>query len=376
MVKEIKIVVGLNYGDEGKGLVTNYLSHQSRMTGKKTVNILTNGSCQRGHTVDINEGTKHVFKHFGSGTFQGVDTYFPQEFLVNPIFFNKEYDELDCGKMGTQCLCNENCTIVTPFHMLFNQLKESMRGENKHGSCGMGVWETVRLPLLKVRDLSDKEKRVDILLNIMSVIWDEFINIEHHKEYEEYERYLISHTMANQFLDDCDLFYKRIKIVNDQYIVNHYDTIIFENGQGLLLDQKLEDKEHLTPSNTDLTNPKRFINNMRLDESIVETCYVTRSYLTRHGNGYLQNECDVSEINQTIYDTTNVWNEWQGSIRYGRLDLNNLPKRIKKFGKTSLFVTHINEYSIPVRLLKEITDTIYVFDNKFINSIHKLDKEN
>ena len=85
---------------------------------------------------------------------------------------------------------------------------------------------------------------------------------------------------------------------------------------------------------------------MGLDESTVETCYVTRSYLTRHGNGYLQNECDVSEINQTIYDTTNVWNEWQGSIRYGKLDLNNFPKRIENFGKASLFVTHMNEYFI------------------------------
>ena len=372
MVKEIKIVVGLNYGDEGKGLVTNYLSHQSCMVGKKTVNILTNGSCQRGHTVDINESTKHVFKHFGSGTFQGADTYFPQEFLVNPIFFNKEYDELDCGKMDIRCLCNENCTIVTPFHMLFNQLKESMRGEDKHGSCGMGVWETVRLPLLKVRDLSDKEKRVDILLNIMSTILHEFINMEHHEEYEEYEKYLVNYTMANQFLDDCDLFYERIKIVNDQYIVNHYDTIIFENGQGLLLDQKLEDKEHLTPSNTDLTNPKRFINDMGLSRNIVETCYVTRSYLTRHGNGHLRNECNVSEINPAIYDTTNVWNEWQGSIRYGKLDLNNFPKRIENFGKVSLFVTHMNEYFIHASLLKIIADTVYVSDSKYINSIHKL----
>lgn len=52
-------VIGANYGDEGKGLVTDWLT----MNGGKTLNVLTNGTCQRGHTVEHADGKRHVFHH-------------------------------------------------------------------------------------------------------------------------------------------------------------------------------------------------------------------------------------------------------------------------------------------------------------------------
>ena len=63
-MKDIKIVIGANFGDEGKGLMTDYFS-----SNPNTIVVCSNGGAQRGHTVfESTTGTRHVFHHFGSGT--------------------------------------------------------------------------------------------------------------------------------------------------------------------------------------------------------------------------------------------------------------------------------------------------------------------
>ena len=64
MKQKIKIVIGANFGDEGKGLITDFFSYCL-----PTLVVMSNGGAQRGHTVDTADGKHHVFKHFGSGTF-------------------------------------------------------------------------------------------------------------------------------------------------------------------------------------------------------------------------------------------------------------------------------------------------------------------
>ncbi len=80
MMKDIKIVIGGSFGDEGKGLITNYFSQK-----KNSIVICSNGGAQRGHTVTSPDGIRHVFHHFGSGTFNGAATYLPEDFILNPI---------------------------------------------------------------------------------------------------------------------------------------------------------------------------------------------------------------------------------------------------------------------------------------------------
>ena len=90
-MKNVKVVIGANFGDEGKGLMTDYFAAQS--VGSCLV-VLHNGGAQRGHTVVTPEGFRHVFHHFGCGTFAGADTYCAEEFVVNPALFREEYEKL------------------------------------------------------------------------------------------------------------------------------------------------------------------------------------------------------------------------------------------------------------------------------------------
>ena len=73
-----KIIIGANYGDEGKGLVTRHFALQAKKDGRNPITILHNGTAQRGHTVDYSPEFRHVFHHFGSGTLDGVPPPFLQ----------------------------------------------------------------------------------------------------------------------------------------------------------------------------------------------------------------------------------------------------------------------------------------------------------
>ena len=139
-MKEVKVVIGANYGDEGKGLMTNYFARKAIKQNKKCLNILFNGGAQRGHTVE-SSNFRHVFHAFGAASYQNVDTFYNRHFMVNPFIFlseKKELEELNVNQGRTWV--DWDCEITTPYDVLFNQALEQSRGENRHGSCGCGIF--------------------------------------------------------------------------------------------------------------------------------------------------------------------------------------------------------------------------------------------
>ena len=88
-MQNVKVIIGASYGDEGKGLATDFFG--SREKGD-VINVLTNGGPQRGHTVELSDGRRHVFRHFGAASFRRAATYYAEQFLINPMEFVREYD--------------------------------------------------------------------------------------------------------------------------------------------------------------------------------------------------------------------------------------------------------------------------------------------
>ena len=163
-----------------------------------------------------------------------------------------------------------------------------------------------------------------------------------------------SYNIILNFLEDFNFMLSKCEFVDDN-ILKEYDTVIFEGAQGLMLDQNnLEYMPYLTPSNTGLKNPMKIIGDKKCN---IEVCYVTRTYLTRHGAGRFDSECKKEEINSDIIDLTNVPNPYQDSIRYGKMNIEELDKRIQKDlekyntknMKISLAVTHLNEYGMDLK---------------------------
>ena len=101
MSTEIKVVIGANFGDEGKGTAVDYFTYQFYKEYKNTVVVLSNGGSQRGHTVTLPSGGRHIFRHFGSGSFFGAYTYLPKYYIVNPMNWAEEHKAMEVVVLGS-----------------------------------------------------------------------------------------------------------------------------------------------------------------------------------------------------------------------------------------------------------------------------------
>lgn len=374
----IKAVIGANYGDEGKGLVTNHFCKQFADNNQRCAVICTNGGAQRGHTVCLPSGIRHVFHHFGSGTFSGADTLFSNDFIINPMQFAKEYKELKAlGFEPTVYSMSYSNLITTPFDMILNQIIEEQRGKDRHGSTGMGIWETIRrhndFEMIFLENIINND--IDLakaLYNIRDNYFLKKINVNTISD--EWKEIIYSDNLINNFLNDIEFFRNHINMTSE---CTPYDAFVFENGQGLLLDQNIN-LIHSTPSNTGVKDVADTINSFMLmsdDFYDVEICYVTRTYLTRHGAGPFPEECSEFAKKHNIFDKTNVYNPYQGNIRYGLLNNDELVNRVVQdfnsgdfYGaaKVSLAITHTNEYDeITNDPCLNIFNNVYISDNEY-----------
>ena len=89
-----KAVIGANYGDEGKGLMTDY---HAAPAGTAGIVVRFNGGAQAGHTVTTPEGARHVFSHFGSGSLVGAATFLSRHVVCHPTLFFKEAAALEAA---------------------------------------------------------------------------------------------------------------------------------------------------------------------------------------------------------------------------------------------------------------------------------------
>lgn len=380
----VKVVAGAGFGDEGKGLMTDYFCHQAELRNESCVVVMSNGGAQRGHTVTLLNGKSHVFQHFSSGTFAHAATYIPSIFILNPMQFVKEWGELEDLNSIPRVFMEYDCRWSTPFDMIINQIVEAAREENKHGSCGMGIWETVyrysnsfcpytltqfnNLPydnkvnyLRHIRDVYLPGRLKDLGVKDIPADWKDIV----------YSEGLIAH-----FIQDIT-FMCKVCTIATKTILNCFDNVIFENGQGLLLDEhNTFYGDNTTPSSTGIRNSIPYINSLN-NPTNVEFCYVTRTYMTRHGRGRFETECKKELINTQMVDETNGYNPFQENLRYGELYIEGLNQRIENDMLNALMlncdythsvaVTHTNEYQIDYSAIRN--KLIYTSDSKTNDSV-------
>lgn len=352
---EIKIVIGANFGDEGKGLMTDTFASQH----KNCLVVRFNGGSQAGHTVVTPEGSRHIFKHFGSGTLAGADTLLTEDFIINPIVFRSEREELiEQFGITPVVYADERAIITTPFDMLLNQAKEAKRGESRHGSCGNGIFETIQrcktqyaTPLKAVRAKNRVELKI-MLHNIRDEYFMAQIRQNGLADVDGIMDIALNDNLIDRYVDD--LIYFGDYVFKCVPPMRRYDGIVFEGAQGLLLSQSNETYfPNLTPSDTGLKNAAKFIIKfLPLHKGEIEVVYVTRTYMTRHGAGRFESECEPGMLSETpIIDETNMPNQYQGSLRYGYFDYKLFESTVADdFSRYSLenmklciCITHTNE---------------------------------
>ena len=317
---EIKIVLGLNFGDEGKGMVVQNLCKQALAENKRVLVVRFSGGPQAAHTV-INNGVSHICSTYGSGCLLNVPTlWIGYETAIDPITFFNEKKVLNQKGFDPEIMFAHVINTITPYDVLFNQSDEKSL---KDGTCGKGVFAAHsrrRLPLYHCANSSH-------LNDALSCIKTHYGNIT------------LSHSLQYKFIRACEKIQHYVTY-DANNIITQYDVVILEGSQGLLLDPHHSMfKPHVTATH---------LLNFPVIDSNTEFYLVSRSYLTRHGNGYEPIKCDDFYDLSDKYET-NVLNEFQGEFKTGVLSLDLINRILDRIdlmaynhNKFNLVITHMD----------------------------------
>jgi adenylosuccinate synthase len=331
MQRTAHAVIGASYGDEGKGLMTDY---HVAPAGRDGIVVRFNGGAQAGHTVTTPDGVRHVFSHFGSGTLAGAATFLARHFVCHPILFAREADALrSAGVQAPPAVyVDDRAPVSTLYDILVNQVAERHRGAARHGSCGMGFGETIERNLdpefaLTVADL---RHGAGYLLHRLAAIRDGWVPrrlaaLGLPALDALAAARLASDAALQQFVHAAMQFRRATQPARPALLADR-GLVVFEGAQGLLLDQDRGAFPYVTRSHTGIRN----VLDIAAEAGIaaLDVTYVTRAYLTRHGAGPLANELPGKPY-AAIEDRTNVPNEFQGTLRFAHLDLDLLARTVR-----------------------------------------------
>lgn len=350
-----RIVIGANYGDEGKGTVVAHYTKES----ENTLNVLTNGGSQRGHSILTKDGNI-TFQHFGSGTYHGADNYYSCYFIINPMQFVKEYETLIIKPK--HIYRDSRCRWTTPYDSMANLITKK-----SYNTCGMGIWNTIKRVNGGVLNVSfDKFMSMDetkklLYLDLIKKYYEKEITIP-----SEWVDIWDSKNLQLHFINDCE--FMKNKTIVSSIDKMYYDNYIFENGQGLLLCDTGKDTPDTTPSNTGIKYSLELLKDLKHVEEVTAH-YVTRPYLTRHGDGEMEDQRRRHYISSGVQeDRTNHFNECQGEFRYGNLDIHSLKTRILQDArgvKIELEVTHCDEMD-RLNEFKRGFETVNTYDSPLV----------
>lgn len=307
-----RVVIDSNFGDAGKGRMVDHLCSNE---GAGIV-VRFNGGSNAGHCCVTPSGVRHVHRHFACGVFHEIPTYLASPFVCNPILFFEELAQLKTLGYMPAVYAHPDCLVTTYADMLINQMKETGRGDKRHGSCGVGLHETMNRSQIKelkitLGDIWNGGKRVKLQLE---EICDKYFRFRTKSKLDEPKA-------VEAFIEACEQFAQYVQPLG----IAQCKDPIFEGAQGLCLDQN--NKEffpHVTHSNTGMKNVEVLCAQAEISD--IDIYYVSRTYLTRHGAGPLPGE----DSTLSYEDRTNRPNAFQGKLRFAPLDTNKLRKRCTK----------------------------------------------
>lgn len=326
------ITSDLFFGDGGKGTIVDYL------VGKfdKTLVVRYNGGFQAEHNVVTPEGIHHTFSAFGSGTFHPqCDTLLSKHVLVEPLALENEAIRLNSHgiKMPySRVYIDGRAKITTPYHIIASRINPS-----KHGTTGFGVGLT----------MSDSIKYPEDTLTVWEAKYQKDVAIG--KLESVRDRY---NTIVDYTLPEAELVYNLYETIlakldvvsaDDANALVFENNVIFENAQGILLDEDYGFHPHTTWSKCTKVNALEILSEAGVSEAPT-TVGIMRAYATRHGSGPFPTYSPM--LTEAINEPHNKSDEYAGLFKNGWLDFNLLRYAINvNNGVDYLAVTHIDSVS-------------------------------
>ncbi len=334
----IDVILGLQWGDEGKGKIVDYLADRYDVVAR------FQGGPNAGHTL-VFDGKKHVLHTIPSGVFRSnLINLVGNGVVIDPITFEKELNGLDKADVDYdhRLFIAEKAHLILPSHRLLDAANEAAKGKSKIGSTLRGIGPTymdrtgrngLRIGDINRVDFKEryqklKQKHLSILTSLPKVDFD--LDGEEQKWFASLERL------------------RKIPQVSSEYYVNRLlkngKRILAEGAQGSMLDVDFGTYPYVTSSNT--VTAGVCIGLGVSPDKIGEVIGITKAYCTRVGGGPFPSELH-DDVGELLRKEGHEFGATTGRPRRcGWIDLPQLKYTIMLNGVTQLVLTKIDVLNI------------------------------
>ncbi len=352
------VVLGAQWGDEGKGKMTDYLAEEAEVI------VRFQGGNNAGHTVEV--GDKQYKLHLiPSGIlYDNKLNIIGNGVVVDPKALFTEIDYLEGEGVSVtpnKLIVSDRAHVIMPYHKVLDKLKEKARGKNDIGTTGKGIGPCY----------TDKYERSGI--RICDLIDEEVFKEKLKENIEAKNKYIIN-VLGGEALSYDEILKEYLELAERlrPYVkdtsVRLYDeikedkTVLFEGAQGMLLDIDYGTYPYVTSSNTTACG---VASGAGIGPTMITNAVgIAKAYTTRVGKGPFPTELD-NEIGEWIREKGHEYGVTTGrSRRCGWLDAVILKTTVRVSGLTSLCVTKIDTLA-GLEKLKICVG--YKFDGKVID---------
>lgn len=328
---KVDVLLGLQWGDEGKGKIVDVL------TPKYDVIARFQGGPNAGHTLEFNN-IKHVLHTIPSGIFRDNKiNIIGNGVVIDPIVFKKEIDSLQ--KIGVDISENlfisKKAHMILPTHRLLDAASEQQKGETKIGSTLKGIGPTYKDKIgregLRVGDLLHNfdEKYTSRVENHKTILRDLF-NYDFESVLDECEK---------DWFEGVEVL-KSFEVVDSEHMINQLLTegksVLAEGAQGTLLDVDFGSYPYVTSSNTTCAGACTGLG--IAPKNIGDVLGIFKAYCTRVGMGPFPTELH-DETGTKLREAGNEFGSTTGRPRRcGWLDLVALKYSVMLNGVSELIM--------------------------------------
>lgn len=237
------VVIGAQWGDEGKGKITDLLSRSADVV------VRYQGGVNAGHTVVV-QGQTFKLHLIPSGIlYPDTECIIGSGTVIDPQVLIQEIDQLEELKISTtNLLISETAHVTMPYHRLIDQASEERRGTHKIGTTGRGIGPTYAdksertgIRVLDLMDPTALRKQLNWTINYKNAILEKLYDLPPLDPETVIEQYLIYAERLRPHVVDCSL-----KIYQ---AIQQRRNILFEGAQGTLLDLDHGTYPYVTSSN-------------------------------------------------------------------------------------------------------------------------------
>jgi len=358
----ITLVLGLQFGDEGKGKIVDYLSESSDAV------IKFNGGSNAGHTVVSDEG-KFKFHLVPSGALRAGEVILGNGMTIDPFLLDKEMENISKVKDKIKVKISRTAHVVTPMHRYLDTAEEAARGSLSIGTTAQGIGPTYEDKYartgIRIADLSNRallEEKIELIYRMKKSLLEnsEYASEENRK------------AMAGKLYEiGCklkDLMCDTEVYLND--LADNGKNLLFEGSHGSMLDVDFGTYPYVTSSNTTsgAVSTGSGLSLRRVDRIVG----VVKSYMSRVGFGPFPTELPAAEGDHL----RTIGNEYGTTTgrprRVGWLDLVLLKYTIMINDVDSIALTRIDTLG---KLDKIKVGYEYVLDGKTLDRLPKSNED-